>query len=552
MKYITCAAFLLLNFGSALAQHDHSMMTRPKSAVLIPGLGSQHHPVSTSNPLAQKFFDQGMALTYAFNHEEAIRSFKRAAELDPQLAMAYWGIALALGPNINLDVDPEREKLAYDAIQKALSLAAQAPENERAYINTLAKRYSIDPKADLKRLAVDYKNAMRELAKSYPDDLDAATLYAESLMDLRPWQFWSADGKPADGTEEIVAVLESVLRRNPRHIGANHYYIHAVEASGHPEWALASAQRLMTLTPAAGHLTHMPAHIFARVGDYEAAAKSNIDGAAADRAYFKSHGSGGMYPPMYYSHNLHFLAFARSMEGRFADANRAAQQLQEFLAPYVKGIANSPELVPMVDYFGVTPTLILVRFHRWADVLKLPTPDRRLPTSNALWHFARGSAFAETGKISESEAELGSLAAAVRSIPADTLYSLNSASSVLNISENVLSARIALAKGDRKTAIRHLRIAVDIEDALSYDEPPGWYMPVRESLGGVLILNGDYVEAEKVFRADLEKHARNGRSLFGLMESLKAQGKNLAAEFVKHEFEAAWKTADIRLNVKDL
>lgn len=552
MKYIACVLFLLLNFSLALAQHDHSSMMKPKPPVLMPGLGSQHHPVSTSNATAQKYFDQGLALTYAFNHEEAIRSFKQAAELDPNLAMAYWGIALALGPNINLDVDPEREKLAYEAVQKALSLAAQAPENERAYINALAKRYSIDPKADLKKMAVDYKNEMRGLVKTYPDDLDAATLYAESLMDLRPWQFWSADGKPAEGTDEIVAVLESVLKRNPQHIGANHYYIHAIEASQHPEWALASAQRLTTLAPSAGHLAHMPAHIFARIGDYEAAAQSNAAGAAADRAYLKTHGGEGMYLPMYFSHNLHFLAFARSMEGRFADSMRAAQELQGFMGPYVKGIANAPEMVPMIDYFSVTPTLILVRFHRWADVLKLPKPDHRLLTANALWHFARGSAFAETGKISDAETELRDLIAGEKAIPADTLYSLNSVGSVLKIPENVLSARIARAKGDNRSAIKNYQDAVDAEDVLNYDEPPGWYMPVRELLGGALMANGDHAEAEKVFRADLEKHPRNGRSLFGLMESLKAQGKRSAAKFVKIEFDAAWKNADIRLNVKDL
>ena len=552
MKYIVCVLFLLFNTGRALAQHDHSSMTESKPVVLMPGLGIQHHPVSTKNPLAQKFFDQGTVLVYAFNHEEAIRSFKQAAELDPRLAMAYWGVALALGPNINLDVDPEREKSAYEAVQKALSLAAQVPENERAYINALAKRYSIDPKADLKVLAVDYKNAMKELAGRYPDDLDAATFYAESFMDLRPWQFWSADGKPAEGTEEIVATLESVLKRDPQHIGANHYYIHAVEASRHPEWALASAQQLRTLAPAAGHLSHMPAHIFARVGDYESAAQSNIAGVAADRAYLRSHGGEGMYLPMYYSHNLHFLAFARSMQGRYADSIRAAQELQGFMDPYVKRIDASPDLMPMIDYFSVTPTLILVRFHRWAEVLKLPEPDRRLPTANALWHFARGSAFAETGKIGEAETELQDLIKSEKAIPADTLYSLNRAGIVLTIPENVLSARIARAKGDARSAIKYYRDAVDAEDALSYDEPPGWYMPVRESLGSALMATGAYAEAEKVFRTDLEKHARNGRSLFGLMESLKAQGKNSAAEFVKHEFDAAWKTADIRLNVKDL
>jgi tetratricopeptide (TPR) repeat protein len=289
MRYfVLTLAFLLASSVTLYAQNhaqDAHRASDTKSASLMTGLGSHHHPVSTDNTEAQRFFDQGLTLIYAFNHEEAIRSFKRAAELDPQLAMAHWGIALALGPNINLDVDPAREKAAYEAAQRALSLSAKAPENERAYIEAVAKRYSIDPKADLKKLAVDYKDAMGALSKRYPDDLDAATLYAESMMNLRPWQLWTNDGKPAEDTLEIVAVLESVLKRAPNHIGAIHYYIHAIEASPNPEKALAYVEKLPAQVPAAGHLVHMPAHIYMRTGDYQAAAKSNQDGAEADQAY---------------------------------------------------------------------------------------------------------------------------------------------------------------------------------------------------------------------------------------------------------------------------
>ena len=302
---------------SAFPQHaaHNTKDAKEPPAIHMPGMGTHHHPVSTTNPEAQKFFDQGLRFVFAFNHEEAIRSFKRAAELDPKLAMAHWGIGLALGPNINLDVDPEREKAAYEAAQKAQSLKAHASEHERAYLDALVTRYSIEPNADLKKLAVDYKNAMAEVVKRYPDDLDAATLYAESAMNLRPWKFWTADGKPAEGTEEIVATLESVLRRDPNHIGAIHYYIHAVEASNTPERALAYAPQLPTLVPGAGHLVHMPAHIYARTGDHEAAALSNKYAARVDEAYMKARGGGGFYPAMYYSHNLHFLAIAESMTG---------------------------------------------------------------------------------------------------------------------------------------------------------------------------------------------------------------------------------------------
>src|SRR3990172_7452568 len=394
---IVMVCILSMSAFAQTAGHNHPS-TDAKPAVLMSGLGEQHHPVSTKNPEAQRFFDQGLILIFAFNHDESVRSFKRAAELDPNLAMAYWGIALALGPNINLDVDPEREKAAYKAVQKALALSANAPEQERAYIESLAKRYSIDPKADLKKLAVDYKNAMGELVKRYPDDLDAATLYAESIMDLRPWQLWNKDGTPAGGTEEIVAVLESVLKRNPNHIGANHYYIHTIEASLHPERALPSAERLKTLAPAAGHLVHMPAHIYMRTGDYKSAAQRNKVAAEVDQAYIKSSGVQGVYPLMYYSHNLHFLAVAYAMEGRFSDAKKAADQLEAHVGPHVKGM-------PMLEFFMPTSTLILVRFQRWGDILESPKPNPNMSITNAMWHFARGMAYATTGKVKEAESE---------------------------------------------------------------------------------------------------------------------------------------------------
>ncbi|MDT5061416.1 MAG: hypothetical protein QOH63_1875 [Acidobacteriota bacterium] len=549
MKHITLTlAFFLATIPTIFAQNNSGSMNmagEDQPATLMSGLGSFHHAVSTTNKEAQRFFDQGFTLVYAFNHEAAVRSFKRAAELDPQMAMAYWGIALALGPNINLDVDPEREKAAYDAVQKALALAAKAPENERAYINALAKRYSTDPKADLRKLAVDYKNAMGELVKQFPDDLDAATLYAESGMDLRPWQLWMKDGKPAEGTEEIVAVLEAVLRRNPNHIGAIHYYIHAVEASPHPERALAYVAKLPANVPAAGHLVHMPAHIYMRTGDYDNAARSNEVAAKADEAFFKLTGTAGMYPVMYYNHNLHFLAIAYSMEGRFNDAMRAANQLESNVGPHVKEI-------PMLEGFMTTSTLMLVRFRRFDDILKLPQADPSRPATSAVQHFARGMAYAATGKVEDASNELKAFNETRKAIPAEASFGLNPASSILQIAENVLGARIATAKHDNNAAIVLLRKAVETEDSLAYDEPPAWFLPVRESLGGTLMLNGDYMEAEKVFRADLEKNLHSGRSLFGLMESLKAQHKQQAAALIRKEYESAWKNADVKLDLGEL
>src|SRR5215471_16844260 len=388
-----------LALACVLFAHVYSVIAQSKSTALMQGLGQHHHAISTKIPEAQRFFDQGLTLVFGFNHEEAARSFRRVSELDPQSAMAFWGVALALGPCINLDVDPPHEKAAYEAVQKALLLAPSATDRERAYIHALSKRYSSDPKVDLRRLDAQYANAMRELHNRYPDDLDAATLYAESLMDLHPWKQWTLDGHPSEGTEEIIAVLESVLRRDPNHLGANHYYVHATESSPHPEWALASAKRLETLAPGAGHLVHMPAHTYMRVGDYTAAARSNALAADADRAYFReSNTSGSMYDMMYYCHNLHFLAASYSMAGDFAHAKQAADEVAAHAATMFHDM-------PMAETYVPYPILVLVRFHRWDDVLKLPAPDPSMPMTNAFWHFARGSAFASEGKIANAEAE---------------------------------------------------------------------------------------------------------------------------------------------------
>lgn len=544
---VLALAFFLTIAPAALAQH-HGNAPAPaieKPATLMAGMGSHHRPVSTRNAEAQKFFDQGLTLIYAFNHEEAVRSFKRAAGLDPQMAMAHWGIALALGPNINRDIDPERLKAAYEAAQKALSLAANASEIERALIEALAKRYSLAPGADLKSLAVDYKNAMGEISRRYRDDTDAATLYAESAMNLRPWQLWSSDGKPAEGTEEIVAVLESVLKRDPHHIGAIHYYIHAVEASPNPERALVYAPKLSTAVPAAGHLVHMPAHIYMRTGDYASAARSNKDAAEADENFFKATGREGFYPLMYYNHNVHFLAVAHAMTGEYALAIESARKLERNIAPHLKAM-------PMFDGFAATPVLVMVRFRKWDEILKLPQPEAGLDGMVAIWRFARGMAYAARGRTAEAEQERKLFLEAAKRVPAESGYGLNPASNVLELAGQVLGARIAVAGRDYKTALEMLKKGVEMEDAFAYDEPPGWFLPVRESLGGVLMQSGAHAEAEKVFRADLERNARNGRSLFGLMESLKAQGKKEAARFVQREFESAWKHADTQLRIEDL
>jgi tetratricopeptide (TPR) repeat protein len=528
------------------AQHQHHEATNTKPATLMPGLSNLHHPVTTTNAEAQKFFNQGLALIYAFNHEEAARSFQQAAKLDPKLALAWWGYALAVGPNYNeSNIDPARMKAAVEAVQKAQALTSGASENERAYITAIATRFTLDANPDVKKLGTAYSEAMRDVHQRFPDDLNAATLYADSLMNVQPWQLWSRDGKPLGNTEEIVRILEAVLRRDPNHIGANHLYIHAVEASRTPERALPSAERLGKLAPAAGHLVHMPGHIYIRTGDYAQAAKVNIDAAAVDRAYIKATGANGMYPAMYFSHNLHFQVENFNRTGQYAEASRAARELRENVQQHVKAM-------PMVEGFLPYPMFVLLRFGKWDEMLKVPEPDKSQSVTNIVWHYARGISLAATGKVADAKRELQTFSEMLKNLPGETPFGLNTAQSVLTVAKHVLTARIAWAEGDKAAAIETYRKGVLGQHMLNYDEPPGWYYPVRESLGAALLLSGNAVEAEEIFRKDLEINPRSGRSLFGLLESLKAQGRHDAARWVEAEFKAAWKDADVTLKLENL
>jgi tetratricopeptide (TPR) repeat protein len=541
-------AALVLCGSISAQQHPMHSQPAPKKATLMAGLGDLHHPVSTSNTEAQKFFDQGMRLIYAFNHEEAAGSFERAAELDPKMAMAYWGLAEAVGPNYNDPADPDRYKKAHEAIAKAESLAANASPSEKAYIAAMALRFPADPAADHRLAAERYRNAMGDLVKQFPDDLDAATLFAEAGMDLHPWGLWRKDGTPEGGTEDIIAALESVLKRDPNHMGAIHYYIHAVEASPSPERALAAANRLAALAPAAGHLVHMPGHVYIRTGDFEAAVKTNQLAASADRAYIQANGAAGLYPAMYYSHNLHFIAACSSMNGNYAEAHKAAEMLATHVGPMVKDI-------PPLEGFMTVPLAVEVRFQKWDQILAMAQPPAAMQTTTVFWHFARGMALAAKGKVAEAEAEHHIVSEAADKTPPDQVFAMpvnNKAKDVLTIATNVLGAKIALAKKDSTNAIAMLRRAVAIQDSLKYDEPPDWFYPVRESLGAVLLLNGNAAEAEKVFREDLDRNPRNPRSLFGLAETLRAQNRAYDAQFVDKQFQTNWKSAEIKLKVADL
>jgi tetratricopeptide (TPR) repeat protein len=550
MKLLTAVwVGLCLTFSMVAQNHtaQNHAMEAPKPVTLMTGLGDLHHPVSTKNAEAQQFFDQGLRLIYAFNHDEAARSFRKASELDPKLAMAYWGIAEAVGPNYNDPASADRFKQAHEAIQKAVELSSGASDSERAYIAAMAKRFPADPKADLRKAAEDYRDAMHEVVKNFPDDLDAATLFAEAGMNLHPWGLWHPDGTPEAGTEEIVATLESVIKRDPNHLGAIHYYIHAVEASNSPERALAGANRLAAMAPAAGHIVHMPAHVYIRTGDYAAAVKTNQEAAEVDRAYIKSSGVQGIYPMMYYSHNLHFIAMCSAMTGDYAEAKKAGDMLAEHVGPAVKDM-------PPLEGFMTIPIAVAVRFHRWDEILAMKAPDPQMKTMVGFWHFARGMALAGKGKTAEAEAEYEIVADAERATPPDAIFNMpinNKTKDILKIAENVLGAQMALAKKDNAAAAGMLRDAVALQDTLLYGEPPDWFFPVRESLGGVLLLSGDAKGAEQVFRDDLAKNPRNPRSLFGLHRALKMQERNSDAWFVEREFRNAWKGGD-ELTVEDL
>jgi len=531
------------------AAHEHAMhKPAARPVTMVTGLGNLHHPVTTHNPQAQQFFDQGLRFIYAFNHDEAARSFAHAGELDPKLAMAFWGVAEAVGPNYNDPADPDRYKQAHEAVQKAVDLSEGASPSERAYIQAMAKRFPADPNSDLKKAAEDYRDAMRQVVSEFPDDLDAATLFAEAGMGLHPWGLWHPDGTPEAGTDEIVSALESVIKRDPNHLGAIHYYIHAVEASPSPERALAGANKLAALAPNAGHIVHMPAHVYIRTGDYDAAVKTNEKAAEVDRAYIKSTGAQGIYPMMYYSHNLHFIAMCGAMNGQYAEARKNADLL-------VANVASAAKMMPPLEGFLTIPVAVEIRFHHWNELLKMPAPDPAFKTATVFWHFGRGLALAGTGKLAEAEAEYKIVSDAEEATPPDVIFAMpinNKAKDIMKIAKDVLGAKIAMAKKDTPGAIAALREAVAIQDTLKYGEPPDWFFPVRESLGGALLMSGDAAAAEKVFREDLDRNPRNPRSLFGLRQALLQQKKEYDAGFIQKQFDAAWKGGTVALKLDDL
>jgi tetratricopeptide (TPR) repeat protein len=519
---------------------------QPKSATgaLAPRLqklGNHVFPVSTKNRQAQLFMNQGLNLSYAFNHAEAGRAYREAERLDPDLAIAYWGEALALGPNINAPMDPASEPKALEVIQKAIALKPKASAREQALIDALAQRYS-GRAEDRKARDRAYADAMRDVHLRFPDDQDISMLYVESVMDLRPWGYWTRDGTPYERTAEIVALTEKVSAANPQHPGALHLYIHLMEAY-QPFKAEPAADRLLTLMPAAGHMVHMPAHIYQRVGRYADAARSNELAIAADEDYISQCRAQGLYPMAYYPHNLHFLWFAATADGRsklaIEAARKAASQVND----------ETLKAVPLLAGFRVVPYYALTRFGKWDEMLREPEPPPISAYLRGMWHYARATAFLGKGQTESADQEFAKLGEIMADKSLDQpLFSPNTGRMVLSIAREVLAGEIGAAKKDYDRSVAHLERAVRLEDALVYTEPAEFHFPPRQALGAVLLEANRPAEAETVYWEDLKRNRESGWSLFGLMQALKAQGKNEEAALIEARFKKAWARADVTLS----
>lgn len=536
--------------GNGHGDDDHAHTHLPRRVVpdgagapLFTDLGDFHRVVTTDSELSQKYFDQGLVLAYGFNHAEAYRAFKEATAQDPGCAMCAWGEAYVLGPNINKPMDGADAPTAYAAAKRAAGLAANATPVEQALIAALAQRYTEAPDADRAPLDLAYANAMRDVAARFPDDLDVQALFAEALMDTMPWDYYVDPDTPRPEAIEAVDALETVIERDPEHIGALHLYIHAVEPSSSPERAEGAADRLGPLSPGAGHLVHMPSHIYLRVGRYNDASIANEKAAQADESYITQCRAQGFYPAAYYPHNVHFLYASSAFEGRSEVSIAAARKLSANMTEeIVTQVPISEEFVPMELY-------ALARFGRWDDLLAAPAPISEWQYATGVWHFTRGMALAATGRLDAAQAEL----ATVRAIAAEpamlelVFASGSTPSQLLTIGGNVLEARIATAREEWDVAIALLREAVAQQDALPYTEPPPWYFPNREALGSALLAADRPAEAEVVFTEQLEHTPRNGWSLSGLVASQYAQGKADEATISERQLVDVWERADIEI-----
>jgi pimeloyl-ACP methyl ester carboxylesterase len=538
MMRVLLVLFVLLAFWVTANAQSSDTPLAPE----LSGLGQLHFSVTTSVPRAQRFFDQGLRLLYAFNHAESIRAFREAARLDPKLAMAYWGQAMAFGPNLNVAMSAEHAALALDAIGRARLAAAPASPRERALITALAARYSADPAADRKMLDRAYADAMREVAAAFADDADVLTLYADAVMNVSPWDYWEKNGSAKPLPATAIAALERALAKAPNHAGALHYHIHALEASNEPERAEASADRLAPLMPAAGHMVHMPAHIYLRVGRYQDAAEANERAILADEDYLAQCQAQGLYPITLYPHNLHFLWAAATLEGRGGAAIDAA------LSTAMKVPHHHAGAVPWTTDFPVTPMLAYARFGRWREALVTPRPPASDPYANGIWHYTRTLAFVARRDFARATAEMTLLKQSLKHEAFSTTLKDLPLLTNLEIASRMAAGELAARRGDGAEAVRLLKEAVAIEDELPYSEPPIWHHPPRQVLGAILLEAGRATEAEQTYREDLRRFRENGWSLFGLMQSLRAQGRGHEAAAVDARFKKAWRRADVTLS----
>ncbi len=547
--YIAMLSFSLINAPVLAQVHDPKalyadpIVAKGPIAPLLTGLGDHHFEVTTNNPGSQQYFDQGYRLTMGFNHSEALRSFKEATRLDPDNAMAYWGWALVLGPNLNLPMQDNVVEQAYTAIQNAVALKHKVTPRERDYIEALARRYTSTPEVDRTALDVTYMKAMKALVEKYPDDLDAATLYAAAIMNTNPWDYWYADGSPKSHTISIMMVLQSVIDRNPQHAGAHHYLIHTVEAF-QPELGVASADQLGSLMPGAGHLVHMPSHIYMRVGRYADSYNANVLAVKADEGYITQCRAQGLYPLAYYPHNIHFLAWSAMYQGRSSAALEAARQVAQAIP--AKSRDNT---WAMYELFRSQPYFVMVRFGQWRDMLDEPKPEIGAQFITGIWHYGRGLAYAHKGQADLAQKELMLLKELRLEAEEDETYyaGFGAAGGLLTIADEILSGEIAAKNGDIRKGISHLERAVRLEDGLLYNEPSDWALPTRHILGALLLEAGYPAEAEVIYWEDLRRNPENGYSLFGLHQSLMAQEKTRVATITKERFTQAWKEADVKL-----
>ena len=544
--YMFLYALVVIAVVSCDKEENIQDIVTKAGAPLFDGMGDHTHPITTNNKYVQRYFDQGLTIDFAFNHAESARSFRAGQTLDPNCAMCFWGEALALGPNINVTsngsvIMADQERLAaYAAIQKAVSLKNKVSEKERDFIDALATRYNGDTASPRGPLDLAYAEAMRKLSHKYPEDDDAASLFAESLMNTMPWDYWIDAYNPKPLTIEAIETLEKVMARNPRHPMALHLYIHAVESSSQPERAEAAADILLDLVPGAGHLVHMPSHIYWRVGRYADASESNIMAAAVDEAYIAACNAQGFYPAAYYPHNIHFLWASSSMEGRSEIAIEAGEKVAKNVR------LEMIDQFPGVEFFKTVPMLSLVQFGLWDRVLELDPPAERLEYANAIWHYARSVAYSNKGNIESAQKEremIESLKDTNDVLHLDSIY--YPASMLLEIADSLALGEIAISNNDYQSAIQYFANAVSVQDALPYTEPPFWYYPTRLSLGKAYLLSDQANEAEFVFEENLKRYPRNGWALYGLIQALELQNKDSSE--AQKQFDIIWQNADVEL-----